>query len=52
MELLDVLAAFMAVIALLLMVKGLSRRPSLSEPLKPYQPSVADQAESWLKSRE
>jgi hypothetical protein len=49
---LDFAAAFMAVIGLLVVVSGLNRRPTPHERLAPYQPSVADEAELWLKSQE
>lgn len=52
MEVLDVLTAFLAVISLLLIFSGLSRRSGLGDRLAPTSPSVADEAEEWLKSQE
>ena len=51
-EVFNVIAAFMAVIGLLLVVSALTRHPSLGERLAPYQPpSVADEAQEWLRGQ-
>jgi hypothetical protein len=51
-EIADVAAACLAVIGLLLVVSGISRRPDLSERLAPYQPrSLAEEAQEWLKNQ-
>jgi hypothetical protein len=42
----------LAVAGLLLIFSALSRRgrrPDLTERLRPYQPSVADEAQRWLE---
>jgi hypothetical protein len=50
-ELLDTFGAFVAVVGIVLTVSALSRRPDLPERLRPFQPSVGDEAEAWLRRR-
>jgi hypothetical protein len=51
---LDLLAGMLAVIGLLLIFSAVSRRgrrPDLAERLRPFKPSVGDEAQAWLDRR-
>jgi hypothetical protein len=49
-EVLDMLVAFLAVIGILVIVSGLNRRRrDLADGIAPFQPSVSDEAEAWLR---
>jgi hypothetical protein len=39
-------------VTLLIDARSRRRRPSLEERLRPYQPSVADEAEGWLSRQQ
>jgi hypothetical protein len=51
---LDLLAGMLAVVGLLLIFSGVNRRgrrPDFAERLRPFKPSVGDEAEAWLYRR-